>query len=227
MYQYLGDTEINLYDLLGFFSFIAVLIFNFSQFKEKKLILGKTSKALIKSNKTLENNNRYKNSIVSLEIYIVSTFQYSFTAYINSAFGDLFGTGKNYYGLLFITPLLIVFICFLLGIDIFKQMDLITPAFPLALIVLKIACFCRGCCRGIESSSGLYNHSSNLVEFPVQLVEAGCALFIFAILMLLRKKIKEGTFFPLYLIIYSTMRFFSEFLRCEPDIIWILKKSYY
>ena len=61
------------------------------------------------------------------------------------------------------------------------------------------------------------------MEFTIQLVEAGLALLIFIFLMAWRKKAKPGTMFPIYLVIFSGTRFFSEFLRCEPNVFWRLK----
>ena len=60
-------------------------------------------------------------------------------------------------------------------------------------------------------------------EFPSQLLEAALALIIFIFLMWYRKKAKEGTLFPVYVILYSATRFFSEFTRCDPDVFGILK----
>ena len=143
--------------------------------------------------------------------------------FLNFKFGSLVGTGVNYFGLIFFIPYILLLFCYLIKVDPLKQIDLITPAFPLALAITKIACLCAGCCRGIESSLGLYNNSTGLVEFPIQLVEAGLALLIFIFLMAWRKKAKPGTMFPIYLVIFSGTRFFSEFLRCEPNVFWRLK----
>ena len=102
-------------------------------------------------------------------------------------------------------------------------MDFISPAFPLALIFSKLGCFCSGCCHGVECSFGMHNYDTNTVEFPVQLVETSLAVLIFVFIMLYRKKAKEGTLFPTYLILYSSTRFFSEFFRFEENVIWNLK----
>ena len=223
MYQRLGNTEIPLYDLLGLLSFVPVLIFNFCQFNKKKMLLSKVSKAILHRKKSVANTARLENILVFLEICIISTFQYGLTPNINFAFGAFFGTGANYFGLLYINPILVAFVCCILGINFFKQLDLVTPAFPLALIIIKFACFCQGCCEGVQWEFGLYNHDTGLVEIPVQLLEAALALLIFFFLMFYKKKAKEGTIFPVYFIIYSATRFFSEFLRADPDVIWKLK----
>lgn len=214
-----------MYDLIGTFSFVFLLFFNLLQHKRKRMMLGKLSLILLeRKTKPKKNTNKLFESLLTVfETIIISVAQLGLVGTINNSFGNLVGTGSNYFGLLFIVPLILSFVFLLLGVDPFKQFDLITPAFPFALIFVKIACFCQGCCRGVECSFGLYNHFSDAVEFPVQLVESAIALVIFIFLMYWRKKAKEGTMYPTYLVIYSATRFFSEFLRCEPDIIWKLK----
>ena len=128
-----------------------------------------------------------------------------------------------YFGYVLPSFLLFMISAVLLGIKPLKTLDLVVPAYPLTLIFAKLACFCEGCCNGIQTNYGFYNYFTKVREFPVQLVESAEALVIFFILLKLRKKAKLGTMFPLYLIFYSTMRFFSEFLRVEPDIFGPLK----
>lgn len=220
MYRYLGDTGINLYDLLSVLMFLPILIFNLSQFGRKKLILSKKTRSIINNSKKA----RVKNLYILLEIIIISLLQYALIPICNSILGNLTNSGFNYFGLLFIGPVMLTIVFIFSGIDVLKHIDLITPAYPLALIVAKLGCFCYGCCYGIECSFGLYNHSNKAVEFPIQLVEAGLALMLFVFLMFIRRKTKEGTLFPIYLITYSTTRFFSEFLRHEADVLWIFKR---
>ena len=76
----------------------------------------------------------------------------------------------------------------------------------------RIGCFCAGCCYGIEYTGPL----SVAGHFPVQLVEAGL-LFVFAFVMmgfLLRHaELVSASLFHYYILYYSTLRFFLEFLR--------------
>lgn len=223
MYRNIMLFGMSLYDFFGVFSTIVLVIFNLLHMKRKRLCLGAYSQSAVNYF-----SNKHPNTILSntalwavIETVLISSVQY--LPPYNRVFGNLVGTGANYYGLMFISPVLLMLMCYLLAVNPLKQMDLITPAYPLALIFVKIACFCQGCCRGFEWSEGLYNHSVGLYEFPVQLVESGLALLLFIFLMFWRKKAKEGTLFPTYLILYSATRFFSEFLRCEPNVIWNLK----
>ena len=184
MYRYLGDTGISLYDLLSVLMFLPILIFNLSQFGRKKLILSKKTRSIINNSRKARKENAY----VLLEIIIISLLQYALIPICNSILGNLTNSSFNYFGLLFIGPVVLTIVFIFSGIDVLKHIDLITPAYPLALIVAKLGCFCYGCCYGIECSFGLYNHSNKAVEFPIQLVEAGLALMMFVFLMFIRRK---------------------------------------
>ncbi len=222
MYQHLGDTGIVLYDFFNNLSVFILVIFNFTQIKYKVNFLGKYSINIIKKSK--------KSSVLSrpyffafVETIIVSVFQFAPVLSLNIVFGKLVNTGTNYFGLCFILPIILMIVFLLLGIQPLKQLDLITPAFALTLITIKLACFCHGCCSGLKWDNGLYNYSTEQVEFPIQLVEVGLAVVIFIFLMLWRKKAKEGTMFPIYLILYSGTRFFVEFFKAEPNVVLNLK----
>lgn len=104
--------------------------------------------------------------------------------------------------------------------DIGKHADIIAPAVPLFHGFARIGCFLGGCCYGIESPFG-FTYTDSIVEaannvnrFPVQLLESVCNFALFAVLwmMLSRGKLK-GLLFPMYIMTYSVIRFFDEFLR--------------
>ena len=223
MYRYLGDTGLKMYYLINNLSVFVLMVFNFFQFNKKKLFLGGVSVNYINRKETDNKVSFRINLCTVLEITIISLTQCAFISVINSCFGDLLGTNTNYFGRLLTAPIVVFIVCFILNINYSKTLDLITPGYPLSLIFSKLACFCAGCCRGIECSFGMYNHKTNAVEFPSQLLEAALALIIFFILLHCRKKAKEGTMYPTYLILYSSTRFFSEFLREESNVLGPLK----
>lgn len=230
MYQYLGNTGINLYDLLNNFAVILIFVFNISNYTQKRAVPSSSTILFSKYLSTKKTSFFANiNLWIFLEIILISFFQYLFPSFlgINWIAADVFGTGANYYGMLLFSPLFLQFLFLFLSVNPFKQLDLITPAYPLALISVKLACFFSGCCNGIECSFGLYNHDTELIEFPVQLVELALALTIFILLVATRKKVREGTLYPLYLILYSSTRFFSEFLRAEENIFWIFKRYHF
>lgn len=227
MYDTLGNTGISMYNLLNAAGVFALIIFNFTQLKEKSKLLSNTSGFLFnyysKKKRRLFSNVYFW---ATLETIIISVVQYLPAAILNTKFGLLMKTGSNYFGLILFIPFILFLFFYLISINPFKQLDLVTPAYPLALFFVKLGCFCNGCCQGFECSWGMTNYYYNAgprKEFPVQLVEAGLALLIFLFLNKYKKKAKEGTLFPIYLIVYSSTRFFSEFLRSEENVLWILK----
>lgn len=228
MYKYLGADGMLLYNLCDIICGIVLFIFNLTQYKRKKAIQSKGTKCIqnffyrLKPDCKL-NILAYSGVWVVFEILFFSYAQHMMTAFTNRAFGDMIETGANYFGKMYHIPFLLAAFCILFWVDPLKQIDLITPAYPLSLIFTKLGCYFNGCCGGIEWDKGLFNVSSGLIEFPIQLVETGLALLIFIFLMFWRDKAKPGTMFPTYLILYSGTRFFSEFLSKKPDVFWILK----
>ena len=225
MYKYLGNTEILMYDILSLFSGLVLLVTNLTTLKNKSDFLSNIS--IISMNK-LQSKPRYRTIcnpkfFAFLEIVFISFVQYAFTAILNMNFGKLVKTGGNYFATVLFYPLILMIFFYVVKISPLKQMDMITPSYPIALFFVKIACFCAGCCNGFEWEKGLYNAVDDRYEFPVQLVEAALALIIFIFLLWFRKRAKEGTMFPVYLIVYSGTRFFSEFLRHEEEVLWIFK----
>ncbi len=225
MYKYLWNTEILMYDILNMFSGFVLLVTNLTTLKNKSDFLSNIS--IISMNK-LQSKPRYRTIcnpkfFAFLEIVFISFVQYAFTAILNMNFGKLVKTGGNYFATVFFYPVIMMILFYIIKISPLKQLDMITPAYPIAFCFAKIACFCAGCCNGFEWDKGLYNAVDDRYEFPVQLVEASLALFIFIFLLWYRKKAKEGTMFPIYLILYSGTRFFSEFLRHEEEVLWIFK----
>lgn len=221
----LKNNSIGMYDFFNNVSVFVLIIFNLLNVGYKKAFLGKHSEYLMKKAKA--KGKKLFSGITFwaiTETLIVCVFQFAPVLSLNKMFGNLVGTGTNYFGLCFFSPVILITAFLLFAIPPLKQMDLITPAFALTLITIKFACFCDGCCRGIQCTFGLYNKTTGNVEFPVQLVEMALALLIFIFLLSRRKKAKEGTVFPTYLILYCATRFFSEFLREEPNILWIFKK---
>lgn len=106
-------------------------------------------------------------------------------------------------------------------LDLNEYSDICAPIVPLFHFFGRIGCFLGGCCYGIESSFGFTVHNNPLnpsindvQRFPVQLLEASLNLILFFVLFyLLRKNKLKGILFAAYLIMYSVIRFFDEFLR--------------
>lgn len=218
-----NEFQTMLYDLFTIFlSSIALLSYNLSQYRAKTKILSKFSQHLV-NKQPANNKNQLCVRFAIAEIVLISLFQHGLVSPINKALGGMLGGGANYFGMIFAMPILLLIYCWLLGIHPFKQIDLITPAYPLALFFMKIGCFCIGCCRGISSMYGMVNYRCQKVELPVQLLEAAVALFLFVFLHFYKRKAKEGALLPTYIVLYCSIRFFSEFLRHEEAVLGSLK----
>jgi len=207
---------------------LSVLLYNLLHYNKKKLLLSEASQRAIKHfaakqqsgfDKILSNAGFW----TVIEIVIIFMLQYYISGVFNTIVGNILDTGANYFGMVFFAPLLVVAFCLIVKIDPLAQLDLITPAYPLALFFSKIACYFGGCCRGVEWEHGFYNPVSRLIEFPSQLLEAVAALLVFVFLLIVKSKAKKGTVFPIYLTAYSAIRFFTEFTRVEPEVFLGLK----
>ena len=231
MAKYSDEMIQQFYVIFDTMSFVFLYIFNLLNFKKKSKIPSRLSVIYrnFVAEKGLPGILGNATLITLFEIILMSFMQYQFCALlgVNWFVGDYVGTGANYYGILLFSPLFLQILFMLISVNPFKQMDLITPAYSLALFFGKCACFCTGCCGGFEWAKGFYNHERELVAFPTQLVEAGLALLIFIVLLLIRKKVKEGTLYPIFVILYSATRFISEFTRYEDNIFLIFKRYHF
>jgi phosphatidylglycerol:prolipoprotein diacylglycerol transferase len=114
-------------------------------------------------------------------------------------------------------------------------LDYTLTALPLGHALGRIGCFINGCCHGAVHTGWLsctypgrsdvwtnqyYNGLIGLDAphalpvWPVQLFEAGTNLVIYALLFAVyRRRHTDGAIVALYFMLYSTARFFLEFLR--------------
>ena len=223
MYRFLPNGT-NLYSLSGIVAFIAMMLFNLFQFKRKRNVIGGFSQAIISisSNANKRFGTAIKYVFVLLETAVMAYMVDFVVGKCNRSFGEMVGTGANYFGLLFVIPFVWFLLSALLLISPLKQIDILVPSLPLHLTFAKLGCFCNGCCWGIPWEHGPYNynyaHPGNQV--PVQAIEAFLALIIFVFLLWYRKKAKTGTMYPMYMIAYCGTRFFSEFFKDDfPDVL--------
>lgn len=98
--------------------------------------------------------------------------------------------------------------------------DIFAVLAPLFHAFGRVGCFMGGCCYGIEASWGFVYHNAlspeanGVMRVPVQLIEAGFNLLIFAALLaLFIKRRCGGKLIYIYMLIYPAVRFALEFLR--------------
>lgn len=117
------------------------------------------------------------------------------------------------------------------------QISLFTDLFALSVPLFhafgRVGCFLGGCCYGIPCRWGFMATGNPLVpeingicRFPVQLLEAGCELGLFVLLLqLFRKGNCSGRLVVCYLLGYAPLRFGLEFLRGDATRGFLLGLS--
>lgn len=98
----------------------------------------------------------------------------------------------------------------------------IAPAISAGIAVGRIGCFLRGCCYGIPTSLPWgVNFGDGIPRHPTELYESLFGIVAFIILVvLLRKKRPDGILLTGFMIAYFVFRFFLEFIRVEPRILF-------
>ena len=108
---------------------------------------------------------------------------------------------------------------------VWKMADLISPLIAVGLSCGRIGCFLAGCCYGKETSlpwAVVFRNPDSLARLnvplhPTQLYEAANSFVLFLFLSWMEKrKTFDGQIFWLFLLLYSTTRFFIEIFRGDP-----------
>lgn len=154
-------------------------------------------------------------TVTNLPFIVYCIRQNANLAMLLQAFG-----GSVFYGGMFGGLLVGKIYCSIRHTDILPYLDVTALFIPLFHVFGRIGCFLSGCCYGIECEFGfVYRYS--LIEaacgvrrLPVQLFEAAGNLLIFFILYRLQKsgRMKDRLLY-LYFLLYSVLRFVTEFFR--------------
>ena len=145
-----------------------------------------------------------------------------------------FSGGMTSYGGLFLSLILSFIYVKKRKLDLNKILDLFACYVALALAIGRIGCFLNGCCYG--KPTNFFDKLGIAFVFPLsqtfeprhptQLYMIISNLTIFFILMKLKKKRKEnGILFLLFLLLYSSFRFFVDFFRAYEIYFFGLSES--
>lgn len=132
-------------------------------------------------------------------------------------------SGFVFYGGLFGAILAVKFYAKVFRLNGRSFLDQIAPVFPLFHFWGRIGCFFAGCCYGKPADWGIaMQQTPDVPRIPIQLIEAGCLLVIFAGLLLLQHRKGHAFALRIYLISYAVCRFALEFFRGdELRGIWL------
>ena len=135
----------------------------------------------------------------------------------NAPLSQLFlgDTSEGYFPIIYFVPIALFVFGVLFRLTPLRLLDYAAPVECLLLILVKIACYCAGCCYGIElPSSPFFNQTNHRHELPIQLIEVAIAVVMFVVLSFMRKKRKRAGFmFPAFIVMYCATRFVFEFWR--------------
>ena len=95
-------------------------------------------------------------------------------------------------------------------------LDMLAVAIPLAQAMGRIGCFLNGCCYGKTTDFilGVRFPHLQMPAHPTQLYYAASHLFLFVLLIILyRRKLKEGMVFSSYIMGFALIRYLLDFLR--------------
>jgi phosphatidylglycerol:prolipoprotein diacylglycerol transferase len=135
--------------------------------------------------------------------------------------------GLSFYGGLILAIIFAVVFLRKQQLPILKILDIASPYLALAHAIGRIGCFLNGCCYGKPTGSffAVYFQGETTARHPVQIYASLALLLLFIILRIYQTKQKPQTYFSgqvflLYLLLYSIVRFFMEYLRGDSLPVW-------
>ena len=129
--------------------------------------------------------------------------------------------GLSFYGAVFLVPILMPLGCRWLSLDRVQSNDASSLCGLIMLGSMRFGCFLQNCCGGITTMIG-----NVYFRWPTQAIESVGDFILLA--FLLRKERQQkcvGKLYPLFMVYYSILRFFVEFLRDTPKDLWNLSRG--
>lgn len=235
MFKLFGFSN-TMYDLIGILGIFPFIITPFLKYNKKmrteyqsnftkymSLYFSKYCKKT-KFNMFFSSSQRW----INIEIIIILFIQLSIFLFAGETLGNLINKRTDIYGYLFSAPIFLTITSYIISANPLQILDSITPVSCFVISILKLSCFFGGCCNTVETTFGMYNQYTERIEFPIQLVELFIYLILFFIIVVLRRKkaLKEGLLFPIFVIIYSIIRFILQFFKDAENIIFPFQISH-
>lgn len=124
----------------------------------------------------------------------------------------LLSGGVSFFGSVYLIPLVMPLLGRLFRLNDTQTLDLCGPCVAVMIGFIRVGCFLNGCCGGQNVWLSNYHWI-----WPTQAMESIGDFIIFAKLAQYAQRQKyPGLLYPLFMLSYSSLRFFVEFLRNTP-----------
>lgn len=125
-------------------------------------------------------------------------------------------SGVSFFGSVFFIPMIMPLVGKLFKLKFGETLDICGPCVAIMIGCLRIGCLMQGCCGGWVVQLGDISF-----VWPTQLMEFVCDIVILIWLLRFEKlKQMKNLLYPLFMISYSVIRFFIEFLRYKSEL-WL------
>ena len=145
------------------------------------------------------------------------------------------GVGLTIYGAILGAALGIWVYCKITKTKMGYIVDLMAPGIIIAQAIGRVGCLLNGCCYGTPTTLpwGLvytdpqsFGFNGGIPTHPTVVYEIIYCIIVFAVLMMLRKKLKpDGSLFALYLALYAAWRLGIDFLRDGTPFLFGLHQA--
>ena len=122
--------------------------------------------------------------------------------------------GLVFYGGLIGCVLVVIVLAMRQREPVWSMADFAVAPLPLGHAFGRVGCFLNGCCYGSETACAVGVEMQGAVRHPVQLYEAILNFILyFLLLVVYRRKRRDGEVLMAYCLIYPLLRFLIEFMR--------------
>ena len=199
MYPYLfGMENLRMYDLIGVIGYVILLIFS------------------------IFNRNRYFEPLADGEklarwhFWLFLAVQVVAYTFGGTFLGAFVFRATEFFGFVTISAVGMALTAVMWGYRPLRWLDRTVPLYLTLAAMLKLSCFCGGCCYGLPWEQGLFNFRQNEAQFPIQLAES--AAYALLLWVLCRYRGREGQRFALFLTGYAAVRFAVQFFRADVAV---------